>query len=94
MAFRKRISLLLCFIVVLCAFLAACSGNDNAKGTGGSGQEGQGQTQEKSQEQSQEQSGGDKKPAEEKHEPVTLTVMNWGGNTDFFDPLYAEFTKK
>lgn len=92
MAFNKRIVLLLCVSMLLSVFLAACSGNDKPSNSGAAPDN---KEQTKTNETAEKTEPDEPEPVvEEKHDPVTLTVMNWGGDLDFFTTLYEEFTKK
>jgi len=92
MAVNKRIILLLCVSMLLSVFLAACSGNNTPSNSGAAPDN---KEQTKTNEPAEKTEPDEPEPVvEEKHDPVTLNVMNWGGDIEFFKPLYDEFTKK
>ncbi|QNK57265.1 ABC transporter substrate-binding protein [Paenibacillus sp. PAMC21692] len=97
MHLKKRISLLVSVIFVLSFVLMACTnngkdGNTDPVNTNGPENTGQEQNNNDGGDQGAEEAVYD--PTANK-EPVTLTVMNWGGApAEFFKPLYDEFTKK
>lgn len=89
MAIKKTASLLLCFILMVSVLLAACSGSNNENKNGNVA------PVDNANEQDNNGNGEtEKPPVEEKRDPVTITVMNAGGDMEFFDSLYAAFTEK
>lgn len=91
MPVNKRISLLLCMIMAVGMILGACSSKDEPQkepaNNNGNQQQDPGNTA--------PDNTGTPPEQEDEHEPVTITVMNWGGApADFFSTLNDDFTAK